>query len=188
MPPATPETAEATVPRVSTPMIVIASAVPVGGSSDARWGTTVGELIPHLSGRRGPVITHAPAIAQGALVHTDLEVHVLPGRVRPTTQAAVGAGTVEAVGLLHPELVVLGCNGFDPSGFTTPDPDEAAVKAAMARCAARRVVLADSSKAGTRHLVTFATTAGINALVTDDHLPAELAAELEEAGIEVLTA
>lgn len=151
-------------------------------------GTTVGELIPHLSGRRGPVITHAPAIAQGALVHTDLEVHVLPGRVRPTTQAAVGAGTVEAVGLLHPELVVLGCNGFDPSGFTTPDPDEAAVKSAMARCAARRVVLADSSKAGTRHLVTFATTAGINALVTDDGLPAELAAELEEAGIEVLTA
>ena len=52
----------------------------------------------------------------------------------------------------------------------------------------RRVVLADSSKAGTRHLVTFATTAGIDALVTDDGLPAELAAELEEAGIEVLTA
>ena len=32
MPRATPETAEAIVPRVSTPMITMASAVPVGGS------------------------------------------------------------------------------------------------------------------------------------------------------------
>ena len=151
-------------------------------------GSTVGELVPHLSGRRGPVITHAPAIAQGALVHTDLEVHVLPGRVRPTTQAAVGAATVEAVRALHPELVVLGCNGLDAAGFTTPDPDEAAVKSAMVRCAARRVMLADSSKAGTRHLVAFATTAEIDALVTDADLPPDLAAELEDAGIEVVTA
>lgn len=151
-------------------------------------GSTVGELVAHLSGRRGPVITHAPAIAQGALAHTDLEVHVLPGRVRPTTQAAVGAATVEAVRALHPGLVVLGCNGLDGTGFTTPDPDEAAVKAAMVRGAARRVMLADSSKAGARHLVTFATTEEIDTLVTDEDLPAELAAELEDAGIEVLRA
>ncbi|HEX7350221.1 DeoR/GlpR family DNA-binding transcription regulator, partial [Brachybacterium sp.] len=43
-------------------------------------GTTTAELLPHLARRRGPVITNAPAIAQGALVHTDLAVHVLPGR------------------------------------------------------------------------------------------------------------
>src|SRR5699024_4207052 len=60
-------------------------------------GTTTAELLPHLSGRRGPVITNAPAIAQGALVHTDLAVYVLPGRVRPTTEAAVGSATVEAL-------------------------------------------------------------------------------------------
>ena len=66
--------------------------------------------------------------------------------------------------------------------------DLAAVKAAMVRGAARRVMLADSSKAGARHLVTFATTEEIDTLVTDEDLPAELAAELEDAGIEVLRA
>lgn len=148
-------------------------------------GSTTAELLPHLSGRRGPVITNAPAIAQGALVHTDLAVHVLPGRVRPTTEAAVGSSTVDALRVLHPEVAFLGCNGLDADGFTTPDPDEAAVKSAMVRSAGRRVVLADSTKLGARHLVTFAALADVDALVTDAELPAALRRSLEDAGVEV---
>jgi DeoR family transcriptional regulator, fructose operon transcriptional repressor len=148
-------------------------------------GTTTGELLPHLAGRRGPVITNAPAIAQGALVHTDLAVHVLPGRVRPTTEAAVGSSTVDALRVLHPEVSFLGCNGLDAEGFTTPDPDEAAVKAAMVRSAGRRVVLADSTKIGARHLVTFAALGDIDMLVTDADLPDDLHQLLTDTGIEV---
>ncbi|WP_253705507.1 DeoR/GlpR family DNA-binding transcription regulator [Brachybacterium sp. P6-10-X1] len=151
-------------------------------------GSTTAELLPHLAPRRGPVITNAPAIAQGALVHTELEVHLLPGRVRPTTQAAVGSATVDAVRALNSEVAFLGCNGLDAEGFTTPDPDEAAVKSAMVRSAGRRVVLADSSKAGTRHLVTFARSTEIDALVTDGALPDEIHSSLVEAGIEVIQA
>jgi DeoR family fructose operon transcriptional repressor len=151
-------------------------------------GSTTGELLPHLAGRRGPVITNAPAIAQGALVHTDLAVHVLPGRVRPATEAAVGSATVDAIRLLHPEIVFLGCNGLGPEGFTTPDPDEAAVKSAMAGSALRRVVLADSSKFGATHLVAFAALGDVDALVTDRQPPAELRDLLDEAGVEVITA
>ena len=151
-------------------------------------GTTTAELLAHLSGRRGPVITNAPAIAQGALVHTDLAVHVLPGRVRPTTEAAVGSSTVEALGTLHPEVAFLGCNGVDAEGFMTPDPDEAAVKTAMVRSAGRRVVLADSTKIAARHLVTFAALGDIDVLVTDTDLPADLHRLLTEAGMEVLVA
>lgn len=148
-------------------------------------GTTTAELLPHLARRRGPVITNAPAIAQGALVHTDLDVHVLPGRVRPTTEAAVGSATVDALRALHPEVSFLGCNGLDAEGFTTPDPDEAAVKAAMVGSARLRVVLADSTKIGARHLVRFAALDEVDALVTDADLPAELHRLLIDAGIEV---
>lgn len=151
-------------------------------------GSSTAELLPHLAGRRGPVITNAPAIAQGALAHTDLAVHVLPGRVRPTTEAAVGASTVDAIRQLHPEVVFLGCNGLGPEGFTTPDQDEAAVKAAMAQSARRRVVLADSSKFGATHLVSFAALGDVDALVTDAPPPADLGALLAEAGVEVITA
>src|SRR5690606_31962002 len=137
---------------------------------------------------RGPVITNAPAIAQGALVHTDLAVHVLPGRVRPATEAAVGPATVDAIRLLHPEIVFLGCNRLGPEGFTTPDPDAAALNSAVAAAALRRVVLADSSKVGATHLVAFAALGDVDALVTDTEPPAELRTLLDEAGVEVITA
>jgi len=151
-------------------------------------GTTTAELLPHLAGRRGPVITNAPAIAQGALAHTGLEVQILPGRLRGTTQAAVGATTVAALGVLHPDVVVLGCNGLGPDGFTTPDPDEAAVKAAMVAAAGLRIIVADSSKAGARTLVTFATAADVDTLVTDTGLSDDAMRQLTEEGIEVVRA
>src|SRR5699024_7738445 len=127
-------------------------------------GTPPAALLPPRSGRRGPV---------------------LPGRVRPTTEAAVGSSTVEALRSLHPAVAFLGCNGLDDQGFTTPDPDEAAVKTAMVRAAGRTVMLADSTKIGARHLVTFAPIADVDVLVTDAALPAPLDRLLGDAGIEV---
>lgn len=62
------------------------------------------------------------------------------------------------------------------------------MKSAMVASARRRVVLADSSKIGTRHLVTFATLADIDVLVTDAELPSTLLSRLVDTGIEVITA
>lgn len=151
-------------------------------------GTTTAGLVDRLAGRTGPVITDSVAIAQACLDQPALDVHILPGRLRGRTGAAVGAETVTAIGRLHPEVAFLGCNGFDEEELTTPDADEAAVKTAMVSQAAFRVLLADSSKAGARHLVTFARTSEIDVLVTDDQLPPEIAGRLAETGIEVLTA
>lgn len=151
-------------------------------------GTTIAEVVPLLGRHRGPVITNSPSTAHLALSHPELEVHMLPGRVRSRTQAAVGSSTVAALDRLHPDIVLLGCNGIDGDGLTTPDPDEAAVKAAMVASAGLRVVLADSSKVGARHLVTFATTADIDMLITDPGIPEETAQDLADKGIEVFRA
>lgn len=152
-------------------------------------GTTTGALAPHLRGRRGPVIVNSPALAQTCLTGAgELEVRMLPGRLRGSTHAAVGAETVAAIGALNPDVAVLGCNGLGPEGLTTPDPDEAAVKAAMISGAGLRIVLADSSKIGDRQLVTFAALDEIDVLVTDAALPSELAALLAGKDIEVVVA
>lgn len=151
-------------------------------------GTTTAELVPHLRGRTGPILTNSVDIAAGVLALPGTDLHLLPGRVRGATHAAVGADTVAALRTLQPDVAFLGCNGVTAEGLTTPDPDESAVKAAMIRCAALRVVLADSSKILARRLSLFAAPEDIDVLVTDRDLPAPLHAQFTSYDIEVIRA
>ena len=118
-----------------------------------------------------------------------IELHLLPGKVRPTTHAAVGADTVATLADLRADVAFVATNGMTVGhGLTTPDSDEAATKRAIIACARKTVVLADSTKLGVETAVRFATLDSIDVLVTDSDIdPAERRA-LEGAGIEVVVA
>ncbi len=153
-------------------------------------GTTVARLAGALSGAQLPtmVTNSVPIASQLALLQSG-PVHLLGGRVRGVTQATVGGETVEALARLHCDVAFLGTNGISfTHGLTTPNPDEAAVKRAMVRSAARRVVLADSSKVGATLLVSFATLSQVDVLVTDSGLPEADRQQLVDAGLEVVVA
>lgn len=151
-------------------------------------GTTTAALVPHLHGRTGPLLTNSVDIASSVLQLPGADLHLLPGRVRGATHAAVGADTVGALRSLQPDVAFLGCNGVSGDGFTTPDPDESAVKAAMIRSAGMRIVLADTSKILARQLSVFARPWEIDVLVTERDLPAPLHDQLTAHDIEVLRA
>ena len=151
-------------------------------------GSTTLELVGYLSGRNLQVVTNAVGIAQAALMVTTDRLDLLPGRLRHSTHAAVGVDTVQALSRLHPDVAFIGCNGMSAAGFTTPDVDEAATKTAMVTQAGRRIVLADSSKAGLVQLVTFAELGEIDVLVTDSGLSDSYTQLFEDNGIEVVRA
>ena len=114
------------------------------------------------------MITHAVPIAALLAPLPHVELHLLPGRVRPTTEAAVGHATVEAIGRLRADLVFVGTNGISPShSLSTPDPEEAAVKRALIRSAQRVVALTDATKVGQERTVRFADLEDVDVLVTD---------------------
>lgn len=168
-----------------------ATLVPGDGASillDA--GTTTGRLAGVLPGsRRLVVVTNAVPIAARLAGIAGARVHLLGGRVRGTTQAAVGDETVRALAELRVDVAFVGTNAVSPDfGLSTPDPEEAAVKRAMVRSGQRVVVLADSSKLGRVHLVRFATLEDIDVLVTDDGADDALVSELEAREVEVLVA
>ncbi|WP_206446872.1 DeoR/GlpR family DNA-binding transcription regulator [Agrococcus sp. KRD186] len=158
------------------------------GTTTAALAAELVATWPHTEGPRLVVATHSPAIAQQLAAHPSIEVHALGGRVRAVTGAAVGAQTVLAIDALRPDIVVLGANGLDGSGATTPDPDEAAVKQAIVASGRRVAVLADASKLGAASLCRFATLDQLDVLLTDAEPDGELAAALEAAGCEVLVA
>ncbi len=140
-----------------------------GGSVLLDAGTTTARVAARLPrDLELTVVTNSVPIAALLADRANIELHLLPGRVRATTHAAVGEDTVEALRRLRTDVAFLGTNGFSPdSGFSTPDHSEAAAKRAMVRVGQRVVVLADSSKAGRENLVTFADVDDVDVVVTD---------------------
>ncbi|WP_245734831.1 DeoR/GlpR family DNA-binding transcription regulator [Nocardioides exalbidus] len=135
------------------------------------------------------VVTHAVPVATRLAGLPQIELHLLPGKVRPATHAAVGADTVGALAELRADVAFIATNGITVGhGLTTPDSDEAASKRAMIACARRTVVLADSTKFGVETAVRFATLDSVDVLVTDSDIEAADRRALENAGIEVVIA
>jgi DeoR family fructose operon transcriptional repressor len=155
-------------------------------------GTTTMRLAALLpTDRPLTVLTNSVPIAHRLAGQSRLSVYLIGGRVRSLTQACVGQTTVDELARLRVDVAFLGANGFSlDHGFSTPDQEEAAVKTAMIAAARQSVVLADSSKAGVDHLVSFARVEAVDTLVTDATHPeaADGLDELEAAGLEVLRA
>jgi DeoR family fructose operon transcriptional repressor len=158
------------------------------GSVVLDGGSTTAALAELLPGDRSlTVATNSVPIAARLAPSPGISLHLLGGRVRGITQAAVGLSTVAALADLRADVVFIGTNGISAThGFSTPDEAEAGVKRAMASAGQRVVVLGDSSKIGREHLVRFAAVEDVDVLVTDDEADPAVVAELEQQGIEVL--
>jgi DeoR family fructose operon transcriptional repressor len=153
------------------------------GSTTARFAAAM----PHE--HRLTVFTHSVPVAARLAEHPLVELHLLPGRVRATTRAAVGADTVAALAVLRVDTVFLGTNALSREhGLSTPDTDEAATKRALVAAARRVVVLVDSSKLGAESAVRFAGLDDVDCVVTDDGISDEDRELLESRGIEVVVA
>ncbi|WP_309647449.1 DeoR/GlpR family DNA-binding transcription regulator [Nocardioides sp.] len=134
-------------------------------------------------------VTHSVSVASRLMTFPQVELHLLPGRVRATTQAAVGPDTIAALHDLRADLLFLGTNGLTAGyGLTTPDRDEAATKRALVAASRRVVLVADSSKIGPELAVRFANLGDIDTLVTDDAISDEDLRDLRAAGLEVVVA
>jgi DeoR family transcriptional regulator, fructose operon transcriptional repressor len=163
---------------------------PAGSTVILDAGSTTARLASLLPrDHRLVVFTHAVPVAARLAGHPQVELHLLPGRVRLTTQAAVGADTVAALDKIRADVVFLGSNGITAEhGLSTPDRDEASVKQAMVQSARQVVVLADASKVGIESPIRFASLAEVDVLVTDAGIDPTDQDAYTAAGVEVRTA
>jgi DeoR family fructose operon transcriptional repressor len=143
-----------------------------GGSLLLDAGTTTARLASSLPHDQSFIVfTNAVPIAGRLASRANIELHLLPGRVRRTTQAAVGVDTVNALEELRTDVAFIGTNGLSTAhGLSTPDPSEAAAKRAMIASARQVVVLADSSKIGAESTIRFGELDQIDVLVTDSDI------------------
>jgi len=153
-------------------------------------GTTtlrLAELIPR--DHELTIVTNSLPIATMVAQHPGLSLYLLGGRVRGRTLAAVGAWVTDALSDVFVDVAFIGTNGLSVErGLTTPDQSEAAAKRAMITAARRSVVLTDHTKIGVDQFSRFAELSDIAAVITDDGLDPETAAEIEALGPEVVLA
>jgi len=183
------EAAMALIPQAASGSILIDAGSTTEVLADLLSRRTAVEPSATEPGAELVVITHAVPIAARLSSTPGIALQILGERVRGLTQAAVGQATVEAAQRMRPDIAFIGTNGIHPSfGLSTPDPEEAAVKAAFVHSARRIVVLADSSKLDAETLVQFASLKDLDTLITDSEPSPELAAALTEAGVDVVIA
>lgn len=163
---------------------------PVGGSVLIDAGTTTARVAAHLPADCDlVVITNSIPVAARVSGFGGARLHLLGGRVRGITQAAVGDDAMRVLNSMRVDVAFIGTNGISlRHGLSTPDSDEAAIKRAMVEAAHQVVVVADSSKVGREDLISFASIDRVDILITDTGLSANDRDELSGHDIEVVTA
>lgn len=164
--------------------------LPADGNIIIDAGTTTVRLATAVPiDSRLTVVTHALPVAARLSDHPDIALHLVGGRVRHRTRAAVDAWALSAYAEINADVVFLATNGFSPEGgLTTPDLAEAAVKRAVIAAARRVVLLADSGKCGQEHFARFGDLSQVDLLITDTGLSPEAARAIESRGTEVVRA
>ena len=109
-------------------------------------GSTVMHMAEFIRAPRATFVTNSVECLQ-RLPRLGLRTYVLGGVLKPGTLAIIGGEAMEDLKKYNFTKVFLGANGVSLSqGFTTPDPEEAMVKALAAARSQQTWVLADSSK------------------------------------------
>ena len=143
-------------------------------------------LPPHL---RCTVITHSPTVAAALIEHASAEVFLLGGKIFKHSAVACGSAAVEAAQQVSADLCFIGVTGVHPeAGLTTGDPDEAAMKRALAARAADTYILASSEKIGAASRYRVLPWEDISGLITDAPRTHPVITHLTEHGTNIIAA
>ncbi|MFW0793829.1 DeoR/GlpR family DNA-binding transcription regulator [Gordonia sp. CPCC 205515] len=116
----------------------------------------------------------------------ELTVLMPGGLVRRGESSVIGPLTEHALAALHFDTFFIGCCGLSvATGATAYDLQDAAVKHAAIRSAARTVALIDSSKFSRTALARVCPIEDIDIVITDTGAPTDVVDDLRRRGIEV---
>jgi len=126
-------------------------------------------VIAHELGMKG----HSPDLTGGAY--------------KQGTHSCVGPWAEKYVNQMNLDLLFLCTDGIDEEGLSIRNIKQSYLKERMIDRAERTVLIADHSKFGASHAYNFADYTDLDVFVTDDSIPASIRAELEAAGVELIT-
>lgn len=141
-------------------------------------GSTTLEMIPFLKGKRITVVTNSVKHA-ASLVDLQVSTIIIGGQVKISTNAVLGASALTQLSDFHFNKAFMGMNGVHlERGFTTPDPEEAALKRLAINHSEESFVLLDHTKFNKQAFVSVASLE--KATIITERCPLQFAKEYHE--------
>jgi DeoR/GlpR family transcriptional regulator of sugar metabolism len=152
-------------------------------------GTTTLQVARHLRGRSLTVITTNLAAYEELLPEPEIELVLPGGVVRRNYRSLVGMFAEDTLHRLRADIAFLGTSGIDADlGVWDTTMVEVPIKRAMIAASQRTVLLADAAKFDMDAMVRICEASELDAIVTDEHVPAKRRKALDRAGVEVIVA
>jgi DeoR/GlpR family transcriptional regulator of sugar metabolism len=152
-------------------------------------GTTTLQVARHLRGRSLTVITTNLAAYEELLPEPKIELVLPGGVVRRNYRSLVGMFAEDTLRRLHADVAFLGTSGIDADlGVWDTTMVEVPIKRAMIAASQRTVLLADAAKFDMDAMVRVCEASELDAIVTDERVPAKRRKALDRAGVEVIVA
>lgn len=151
-------------------------------------GTTTALIARYLLGKRDvQVVTNNTLLLTHARINPQVRVTLIGGDFRPAEEGTVGPMALAGLQQFHVSRAFIGVDGVSAKqGFTAHLLESAVLVRKMAEQADQVIAVAHSDKFGRHGFARILPIDGVDVLVTDDNLSAELAAELTQAGVQVV--
>ena len=150
-------------------------------------GTTTSLVGRFLFGKRVHAVTNSMLFVPYGRANPSLAVTVVGGSFQSVTESLVGPIALRELDQFHVEIAFVGTDGFSlERGTTTHLVEGAEIVRKMANLAERTIMLADSSKYGQIGFAKVLELARLDLIISDNELPEDVAAEMHDAGIDLV--
>lgn len=153
-------------------------------------GSTTTKVAEHLCGKRNLlIVTNALTIAELLLESNNNKIILAGGELLKETNALCGSMTETSISSYRVDKAIVGVSGLVPGeGCFSAIPQEGEIKRRMLQNSQKTILVADSSKIGTRAFCLFCDFTKIHFLVTDTNIKKNDLTALKKTGVEVVVA
>jgi DeoR/GlpR family transcriptional regulator of sugar metabolism len=150
-------------------------------------GTTLLELARLLHRKVGLTVFTNSILVAFELAQQNMHVYMTGGELRTGEMSLSGPIAGESIDKVFFDLAFVGAGGISADhGITDFHMEEAVLRRAVLQHAAKKVVLADSSKYNVTAFAKVVPVKNIDVLITDNHFPAQGIPSFAENGVEVI--
>lgn len=151
-------------------------------------GTTTALIARYMLGKRDVhIVTNNTLLLTYARINPQVRVTLIGGEFRPAEEGTVGPMALAALRQFHVSKAFIGVDGVSAKqGFTAHILESAVLVRTMAEQADQIIAVAHSAKFGRHGFARILPIDGVDVLVTDKKVSAELESKLKRASVQVV--